>query len=513
IEKYFDKFPKRKIQHFRYLFKGESITVEKILSNFIKLSLELKAFVNGVEKEYVYRFYTIFQQLQTLNSKFGHIQTIKTLHQFFVQLTGNEKLSFKGEPLEGLQLMGMLETRVIDFETVIITSVNEGVLPSSKSEQSFIPFDVKQHYNIPTYREKDAIFSYHFYRLLHRAKNIYFTYNTESDAFGSGEKSRFLTQLEHKVKNSSHKIVSPVVSIIKEDLQEIKKTEKVVNSLTDLAKSGISPSALTTYINNPIDFYFQKILKLRDVEEVEETAAANTMGTVIHDTLEELYLPYINKVLDKDIIKKMRLLSGSLVEKYFSKEYKNGDISLGKNKLVFEVSKKLVDRFLAKELDEINKGKQIKIIALEQKLSSKIKIDAVDEPIKLHGIVDRVDEVDGVLRILDYKTGVVKSTQLRITDFSVMSDDYKYTKALQVMLYAYIYLKNNTINQPMEAGIISLRNLKDGVLKMNFAEKQGGKDFSITEDRIDDFLVEIKRLLTEIFNLEIPFLENPDKKF
>ena len=168
--------------------------------------------------------------------------------------------------------------------------------------------------------------------------------------------------------------------------------------------------------------------------------------------------------------------------------------------------------FLLKEIDEIKSGKQIKIISLEQKLSVNIKIDNLDKPLKLHGIIDRVDQVDGVLRILDYKTGVVSSSQLRMTDFSKMSDDYKYTKALQVMLYAYIYLINNDVTQTIEAGIISMRNLKEGFLKMNFAAGRG-KDFDVNQTRIDEFLVEVRRLLTEIFNPAIPFKENPNKAF
>ena len=499
-------------KQFRFVFSEGNSSVEKVLSNCMQLCLNLKEVVSGLEKEYVYRFFTVFQQLQTLNNKYGHLTNLRTLYQFYLQLVSKETLSFQGEPLEGLQLMGMLETRVIDFETIILTSVNEGVLPSSKSDQSFIPFDVKHHFNLPTYQEKDAVFSYHFYRLLHRAKNIYFVYNTESDAFGTGEKSRFLTQLEISRDDIKQSISSPKINIQKAELKEIPKTDDLMSTLKELAKKGISPSALATYINNPIDFYYQKILKIRALEEVEETVAVNTMGTVIHDTLEELYQPYINKILDEDSIKKMRLLANDLVEKYFTKEYINGDISKGKNKLVFEVSKKLIDRFLSKELDAIKSGKQIKIISLEQKLSATIKIDAVDAPIKLHGIIDRVDQVDGVLRILDYKTGVVTSSQLRMTDFSKMSDDYKYTKALQVMLYAYIYLKNNKVNQPMEAGIISMRNLKEGFLKMNFATPKK-EDYAINQNRIDEFLAELKRLLAEVFNPEFPFKENPNKAF
>ena len=497
-----------------FLFKKGNSSVEKVLQNCIAICKELKEVTKGIEREYVYRFFTVFQQLETLNKKYGHITSLKILYQFFLQVSKNEKLSFQGEPLEGLQLMGMLETRVIDFETVIITSVNEGVLPASKSEKSFIPFDVKKHFDLPTYQEKDAIFSYHFYRLLHRAKNIYVLYNKEGDAYGTGEKSRFLTQMEIERSDIKHTTVSSKVTINTHELQEISKTNLVIEKLKELAKKGLSPSALSTYIYNPIDFYYQKILKIEDLNEVEETVAVNTMGTVIHETLEQLYTPYIGKFLTEESFKKMFLKVEDLVEDNFKKVYINGDISKGKNKLIFEVSKKHVNRFLKQELQEIKDGKQIKIIGLEKKLAAEIKIDSLSFPVKLHGIIDRIDQVDGVTRIVDYKTGLVQSTQLKMSDFSKMSDDYKYTKALQVMLYAHLYIEetNFDLSQSIEAGIISFKNLNSGFLKMNFAEGRG-KNHVVSEEKINEFLVELKRIITEIFNPEIPFLENPHKAF
>ncbi len=496
------------------LFNSKKIGVKSIIRLFIKIIELTKKRVTGIEKEQVFRFYKVFQQLENLNDKYDHIKSLKTLYRFYNQLVKNEKLSFQGEPLEGLQLMGMLETRAIDFETVIITSMNEGILPASKSDKSFIPFDVKKHFGLPTYQEKDAIFSYHFYRLLHRAKNIYLIYNTEKDAYGTGEKSRFLTQLSLRNKNIKQFIISQLVESGKEKLQIIPKTESLCQLLKGIATKGISPSSLATYINNPIDFYYQKILKIRDVDVVEETVAVNTMGTVIHETLEYLYKPYINKFLSEEIIKNMIASSEDMIVLNFKRIYVNGDISRGKNKLIFEVSKKYLERFLKLELLEIKNGKKIKIIALEQELFCDLKIDELDFPLKIRGVIDRVDEVDGVLRILDYKTGMVKATDLKMSDFSKMKEGYKYTKALQVMMYAYLYSKSNTINlsENIEAGIISFKNLNSGFLKMNFAE--GKKtDNQITQDRIDEFMMELKAIIIEIFDKNIPFEENPDKAF
>lgn len=502
------------INSFNFLFDNNNATVKNILHNCIKIIESFKEEVGGIEKEYVYRFYTIFQQLITLNQEFNHIKSIKTLYMVFMELTKNEKLSFQGEPLEGLQLMGMLESRVIDFENVIITSVNEGVLPASKSENSFIPLDVKKHFGLPTYQEKDAIFSYHFNRLLHRADNVYLLYNTENDAFGNGEKSRFITQLEINRDDLSHRLISTNVPVISEEPKVIYKSDILMDDLKELAEKGLSPSSIATYIYNPIDFYYQKILKIKEVEEVEETVAVNTMGTIIHDTLEHLYKPYIGQVLNETSISSMLKASDEEVQKSFEKEYKNGDISKGKNKLIFEVSKKHINRFLKQELKDINSGKEIKILALEQKISTNIFIDSVDFPIKISGILDRIDQVDGVLRIVDYKTGMVSSSDLKISDFTIIKEDYKHTKALQVLLYAYLYCQESNVDfsQPMESGVISFKNLNSGFLKVNFAEGRA-KDTLITKEKIDEFIVEIKNILTEIFNSEIPFEEKMEKAF
>ncbi|MFD1292993.1 PD-(D/E)XK nuclease family protein [Lutibacter holmesii] len=490
-----------------------SANTNEIVQQCAGLINELKPFVEGVEKEYLFRFYNVFQQLETLNSKYNHISDLKTLTLFYNQLLQNEKLSFQGEPLQGLQLMGMLETRALDFETVIITSVNEGILPGGKNDFSFIPYDVKKYFDLPTYQEKDAIFSYHFQRLLQRASTIYLIYNTETDGYGSGEKSRFLTQLEINNPAITKTIISPKVQRFETDLLEIKKTPEVLEKLKEVFTKGISPSALANYIYNPISFYEQKVLGIKEDDEVEETIAANTMGSVIHDVLEQMYIPYIGKFLQKEHIATMQKNMIPLLNTYFEKHYLKGNIQTGKNKLIFEVSKSYIQRFLKQELQLLQQKKALKIIALEGNLNSEIRVDGVDFPIKLRGIVDRVDELDGVTRIIDYKTGKVESAQLKITDFSVISEDYKYTKAMQVMLYSHMFLATSkkTYNE-LESGIISFKNLQAGFLKMNFSESKT-KDNQVSEERINDFMSEIHKIILEILNPIIPFKQNDNLPF
>lgn len=489
-------------------------SINEITHQCLQLINELKEVVEGVDKEYLFRFYKVFQQIETLNNTYNHIADLKTFALFYNQILQNEKLSFQGEPLRGLQLMGMLETRVLDFETIIITSVNEGILPGSKSEASFIPFDVKKYFGLPTYQEKDAIFSYHFQRLLQRAKNVYLLYNTESDGYGAGEKSRFLTQLEIKNPTIKNTIVSPQLQRTEDKIIQIHKTDEVLKKLKEVFEKGISPSALATYIYNPLKFYEQKVLGIYDVDEVEETIAVNTMGTVIHDVLEQMYKPFVNKFISKDSISEMKSKLDELLLTYFEKHYLKGNIETGKNKLIFEVCKNHINRFLKKELKLVTQNKGLKIIALEQFLNVEITIEGIDFPIRLRGFVDRIDELDGVTRIIDYKTGKVVANELKLSDFSLIAGDYKFTKAMQVMLYSYMYSKTNkNFLSQLESGVISFKNLNSGFLKMNFSEKYRGTDYDVSEERMSNFMDEIKNLIQQILDPKIPFIQNKNLPF
>ena len=489
-------------------------SIDEFIDRIINLINFLKEDVSDLEKEYLFRFYTTFTQLKTLQNEFKYFPDLKTLALFFRQLISSESLSFQGEPLRGLQLMGMLETRVLDFENIILVSTNEGVLPASSQQNSFIPFDVKVEFGLPTYREKDAIFSYHFFRLMQRAKNVFIIYNTEHDVFGSGEKSRFVTQLEMMRTDIVQKIISPKVAPQNKVLKEVKKNEAVLERLKELAREGISPSALTNYLYNPISFYKQKILKLKEFDDVEETIAYNTLGTVVHETLDKLYKPFVGKFLLVEDIEVMKEKSKDLVVKYFKIEFKNGDISTGRNRLIFEVANRFVNNFLAQEKELLKDKNQLKIIATEEDLATEIAIDGIDFPIKIHGQVDRVDELNGVLRIIDYKTGMVSAGDLKVPDFEKLREKEQY-KAIQVLLYGYCYTKSKkyTFDRPLEAGIYSFKNLNSGFLPVNFSSNYRKPDVEITEEKLEEFMSEIKTYIKEMYTLDVDFIEPADLKY
>ncbi|WP_406685229.1 PD-(D/E)XK nuclease family protein [Seonamhaeicola sp. MEBiC1930] len=500
------------------LFSNWDKSIENALSNCSNLILTIKTYLdkdksdNLLSLEYLFRFNELFNQLVRLNSEYKHIKDISSLFSIYKELLATETLDFQGEPLQGLQVMGMLESRVLDFETVIISGVNEGILPSGKSNNSFIPFDVKLENKLPTYKEKDAVYTYHFYRLLQRAKNIYILYNTEADVLTGGEKSRFITQLElegiHKI---NHQIISPQVPVINTDLNIVEKPNDVIQKLKTIAGKGFSPSSLTNYIRNPIDFYYQKVLKVKEHEEVEETVASNTLGTVVHNTLEDFYKPLIGIFITIDIIKSLKKDINKTVTHHFNNTFKEGDIKTGKNLIIFEIAKRYVSNFLDLEIENLNAGNQIKIIAIEADNRVSLNIPELNFPVNITGKVDRVDEYNGVTRIIDYKTGKVEKGDVEIVNWEDITTDYKkYSKSFQVLAYAYMMQKSGEYKLPIEAGIISFKNLSNGFLKFGKKDKAGPyakRNNLITEETIDNFTNELRKLILEICNPKTPFTE------
>ncbi|MBL0736525.1 PD-(D/E)XK nuclease family protein [Flavobacterium sp. GN10] len=485
-----------------------------VLKNISALLIAIKDhFSNDNEEEkiakaFVYGVFKVINKLINYYSKHHHIDNIDTLHSIYKQIIDLAEVSFEGEPLRGLQIMGVLESRVLDFETVIITSMNEGKFPAGKSQNSFIPYDVKRELGLPTFKEKDAIYTYHFYHLLQRAKNIYLIYNTENDGLDAGERSRFITQLEVERKsqhNITFDIYNPELPNTAYEPISVPKSELVMDRLKEIATNGFSPSALTSYIRNPIEFYFQKILRIREVEEVEENIALNTLGTIIHETLKALYEPFIGKFISEtDLLNCFKLLDDEVL-KQFKLVYKEGEIKKGRNLLAFEVAKRNVSNFLKMELESIKNNEAIQIIALEQTFEREFVHPKLPFPVLIKGNVDRIERRDGRIRIIDYKTGKVEKANVVLKTWNGLTQELKNDKIIQVLAYAFMFEKEAG-GLPIEVGIISFKNLKSGFLPFGLKEEKD-LDVIVTPQILNSYLEEIANLLGEIFDINIPFEE------
>lgn len=462
-----------------------------------------------LELEYLFHFSKLFNQLELLMSKYQSVTTFKGFFSLFRQLLSTFSIELYGEPLQGLQIMGMLETRNIDFENVIILGANEGILPQGKSFNSFIPYDLKKAYRLPTHYEKDAVYAYHFYRLIQNAKNVFITYNTETNEFGSGEKSRFITQIEHELHEQgnisiTNKIINYTTKGALSDEKNIVKTESILNSLKALFAAKISPSAINTYINCPLDFYYKYVLKIGEEDEVEDIIEHTTFGNIVHKVLEELYKEHLNKELFPHHIKEMLKKSDDLVLHQFIQQYNPNEIQQGKNLLIFNVAKTYVRNFLEQELSFLEELKQpITILGLEEKLNyqTKIAVNGEDIPINFAGIIDRIDRVNNQIRIIDYKTGLVEPKDLKFNHFKEIEEN-ALTKVAQVLFYALLLQQNHQeyTNTPLLAGIFSFRKISEGLICLN-----QDKNKTVTAEMINQFEELLKKIAIEIIDQKIDF--------
>jgi ATP-dependent helicase/nuclease subunit B len=466
-----------------------------------------------IDRQAFIKLTEIFNEIELLDHRHPFLENSASLKNIFDSMLHNETLDFEGDAFSGLQIMGVLETRGLDFENLIMLSVNEGTLPTGKSNASFLTFDLKQQYDLPLHTEKDAIYAYHFFRLLQRCQKATFIYNAASGGLNTGEKSRFLRQLEinkhpnHQLilHNSTEKIVALTPA-----MSSYEKTEGVMEKIEKMAVNGFSPSSLTSYIRDPKQFYYQRILGINEVEEVEETVASNTLGTIVHETLEILYTPFLGKELKIESLLGCKPLIPSLMVQQFEKHFKMGDITRGKNLIIFEVAKRYVEKLIQWDVETIQEGQKIELLALELPLTIALTDLNLGYPVHLKGKVDRLDRCNGQVRIIDYKSGNVQPKDVEIVDWQNLIEDYKYSKAFQVLAYAYMYQKANII-EPLEAGIVSFKNMNAGFMKFAKKEKAGNspKETSISSEILIAFEKQLFLLIREICDPNIPLVGKP----
>jgi CRISPR/Cas system-associated exonuclease Cas4 (RecB family) len=467
----------------------------------------------SLELEYLFAFTKIIKRIQVLMENYPEsILDLKSLRSILNQIVRSSTLPFYGEPLMGLQVMGMLETRTLDFENVILLSCNEDILPSGKSVNSFIPFELKRFFGLPTYSDKDAIFSYHFYRLLQRATTIYLLYNTESDALGSGEKSRFLTQLIYELPkvNPNVTIVEQLVNIpVVADKTGneiiVEKTPFVFEKLKARSEYGFSPSLLNKYRNCSLSFYFNAIAGLKEADEVEETIGADTLGNVIHEVLETFYQPYVGKKIVAADIKDMKKNVEQLTVSTFEKEYSTSEISYGKNLLTIKVALKFIYNFLDAEIALISSsekaGQPLIIKSLESDLETTLQVGATE--VKIKGKSDRIDSLGSVVRIVDYKTGLADTNELKFEHWEDIRTESTLAKSFQLLTYAWLFQKMNpSITENIVSGIITFRELSAGLktVKVNGSDK-------LSSEVLNEFETQLQLILTEIFDSNVPFVQ------
>jgi hypothetical protein len=436
------------------------------------------------------------------------------------RLVSGVKIPFEGEPLGGLQVMGFLETRCLDFKNVIITNFNEGFVPAgSKRMQTFIPFDLRRSFGMPMPSHKDAMYAYYFLRLLQRAENVWILYNTEPDIISGKEVSRFVRQIEfeHKHKapdmwNVSHTILQVHPRIYRSDKHEgcVIKTKQIIEKIEAKVKKGYSASRLFNYLECPFRYYLQYILELKEpASEVSLSIEMHTLGTVVHETLKDLYAEAVNTRLNNAFFDKANHEYNTILDKHFNEFYPGGDMQTGKNLIVYEVARKMVHNVLLADRD-IAANHELIPLMIEKDITGSTTVNGKDYP--LYGMFDRVDRCNGELRIADYKTGKTEKMSILKSKQTLIDLDFRDfdSKKFQLMFYLLLFRSSAELKQyekeKIRSGIIALKQFVVDFQALQLYDNEP----DIPDDVLRGFEYFAGELIEELHNSEIPFYRTSD---
>ncbi|MDX2360570.1 MAG: PD-(D/E)XK nuclease family protein [Crocinitomicaceae bacterium] len=457
--------------------------------------------------------------------------SLKSFKQLFNQHWGKKSIAYHGNPTDGLQIMGLLETRGLDFKRIICLGMNEGQLPPTNPIQTLIPMDLRRVFGLPTPREKQGLFAHHFYRLMHNCEELFVTYCSADESIGSNEPSRYLMQLEMELSrmNSNVSITKRIYALDEEKNtipREILKTPEIQQRLDELLEKSTSASMLKKYLTCPLDFYFRYVMDFGEEESVEEEIENSTFGTFIHDTLEELYTPFAridaegnernpapSNITSLDIermLKDFKLVLHLKFMEHFN--HNEESFTKGKNLLSYQMAIELTERFLKSEIAFISQQTELVFIeALEQEYSQVVEVEVHGElkKVNLRGFIDRIDRVGDEIRIIDYKSGKVKEGDVEFRAKDVDEETIVESLAakkhlLQLIQYGYLYHQKHDIFA--KSSIISFISGNNEPFTLDT------KKMDVNEV-IESYPMYIAKILEEMYDSEIPFEHNSGQHF
>ena len=454
----------------------------------------------------------VLNKVESLIKKYDSVE-ILDLQMLILQIGREMSIAMKGEA-DGLQVMGLLETRNLDFDVINMLSVNEGVIPKNKNSNSLIPYDVRKYYNLPTYNQQQAVYAYHFYRLLHNAKKINLFYNSLSDSSGLGEPSRFIRQIEYelvkknpKVKLQHFQYKSPIINL-KSNIISVDKDDTMLKKITKL-----SPTSISTYLRCSLQYYWKYIMNI-NCDEVNEEIQMNVIGSIIHNTLDELYRNFGNEIVTESKFLEVRnqYLDKCYQNALRNNNFRNGLPKTGFNSIIASVIDTMISRFLDNE-HNIVKENSLRILCTEKELSFHLN------NVELHGFADRIDLLNDKLRVIDYKTGSVNPYDVSISANAKQLQDM-HDKSIQLIMYKYLFIKmlnSNTLGldealiahieeENIVPGIIALQKMSNGVFELKVNNADLANDFEAQCD------IMFEQLISDIFDKNNPFTQTDDIK-
>lgn len=476
---------------------------------------------NDLEQEFIFHYFTTVNRMKEVMKDARIEMKIDTFFRLLKRVTDTITIPFYGEPLSGLQIMGVLETRALDFDRLIILSMNEGIFPQRKAANSFIPYNLRRGFGLPTYEHQDSVWAYHFYRLIERASHVSLLYDTRSNGLQTGEVSRFVHQLHyHYEVPMRDKLVVYNVSSSKTPPLAVPKREDIMRRLDAYRKGGskaISASAINTYLDCPLKFYFSVVEGIREEEEVSETIESDVFGSILHKVMEELYKPFQGKMVTVDLLKAIRkdtaLLTGAIARAFASEFFKTEVVRslTGQNYLIGEMIRKYVEKILERD----GKLTPFVYIESERKINGLISLSDHSE-IRLKGFIDRVDEVLDAIRIIDYKSGSGTTTFSSIESLFNKEEKDRAKAVMQVFMYCWMYAHfTENKGKTIQPGIYYVRSLFSDPFdpsvyhRIERGKSEKVEDFSGYAQAFEEGL---RGCLDEIFNPEIPFTQTPTGK-
>ena len=478
---------------------------------------------NQLYRESLFKAYTTINRFRTLIEEDELTVQSETFRRLLVKVLSATNIPFHGEPAIGMQVMGVLETRNLDFRHLVLLSVNEGQLPKSGGDSSFIPYNLRKAFGMTTIEHKIAVYAYYFYRLLQRAERITLMYNTSSDGLNRGEWSRFMLQFliewPHPITRQfleagqSPQGTSPIT---------VEKTPDVMRRMQSLfdvrtnPKAKFSPSALNYYLDCPLKFYYRYVAGLSVPDEVSAEIDSATFGSIFHYAAEHIYkdLTTHGKVINKEALETL-LRNEVKLQDYVDTAFKKLFFNVPQNEKpeyngVQLINSAVIARYLKQLLQNDLRYAPFTFIASEMEVDEPIDIQTPKGVIKsrIGGIIDRMDSKDGTLRIVDYKTGGDADTPPHVESLFI-PDKKRSNYVFQTFLYAAIMCRKQPTMKIAPALLYIHRAATETyspVIQMGEPRKpkEAVEDFSKYEK---EYRERLQGLLEEIFNPEKSFTQ------
>ena len=487
---------------------------EEMISNSTQTTVD-------IEQEFIFHYFATVNRMKEVMREAKIEMRLDTYFRLLKRMTDLITIPFEGEPLSGLQVMGVLETRALDFDRLIILSMNEGIFPLKKAANSFIPYNLRRGFGLPTYEHQDSVWAYHFYRLIRRAKQVTLLYDTRTTGLQTGEVSRFVHQLRYHYQYPliDELVVYDVASSAVPPIS-VQKTAEVEKLLSDFLFGGpraLSASAINTYLDCPLKFYFSVLEQIQEEDEITETVERDVFGSILHKVMEDLYAPFKGKLVTADLLKLLRkdqpLLTGTIARAFAELFFKSPVVRPleGENFLTGEMIRKYAEKILEQDA----RFTPFHYIESEKKVRATITLSD-RRIVQLKGFIDRVDSLDRVLRIVDYKTGSGKLEFESVEGLFDKEAKDRPKAVMQVFLYAWMYQQlPEYTGMPIQPAIYYLRTLFQRSFDPVVEQKKGrGKADKVNsfQDFASDFEDKLRQCLDEIFDLDIPFTQTETGK-